>query len=226
MIQFLLSTCRIQLRPAQLPHNLPRSVTATQSKAPTLHTPNMANEDEEVDFGTIPERRLSADSADGDDGNPPDEDSDFDPDSALADMEAANQDNADDGSHDADNHLNGNDHDAGANDNDAAPTPTAKPKPPRMAFDCTHVSAPRTTKFGLGYIGQWSEPNKEVAYICGTNWDISMYNAGERPPHWPKKRMPCGEVRLNKGEPIRCKECGGRLLLKKRTGRMVQFEAR
>ncbi|KAJ1976445.1 DNA-directed RNA polymerase core subunit rpc10 [Dimargaris xerosporica] len=27
-------------------------------------------------------------------------------------------------------------------------------------------------------------------------------------------------------EPIRCRECGHRVLYKKRTGRMVQFEAR
>ncbi|KAI5819634.1 DNA directed RNA polymerase, partial [Pyronema omphalodes] len=38
----------------------------------------------------------------------------------------------------------------------------------------------------------------------------------------------CGaKVGINKGEPIRCKECGHRILYKQRTrSRMVQFEAR
>ncbi|KAH8149313.1 uncharacterized protein LAJ45_06853 [Morchella importuna] len=37
----------------------------------------------------------------------------------------------------------------------------------------------------------------------------------------------CGvKVAINKGEPIRCKECGHRILYKQRTKRMVQFEAR
>ena len=34
------------------------------------------------------------------------------------------------------------------------------------------------------------------------------------------------DVRLNKGEHVRCKECGARILYKKRTKRMVQFECR
>lgn len=34
------------------------------------------------------------------------------------------------------------------------------------------------------------------------------------------------EVSLNKSDPIRCKDCGYRVLFKKRTKRMVQFEAR
>ncbi|KAI9840035.1 MAG: hypothetical protein M1819_000227 [Sarea resinae] len=40
----------------------------------------------------------------------------------------------------------------------------------------------------------------------------------------------CGEcnskVILKRGDPIRCKECGHRVLYKERTKRMVQFEAR
>ncbi|MCJ1424723.1 DNA-directed RNA polymerase core subunit rpc10 [Sticta canariensis] len=40
----------------------------------------------------------------------------------------------------------------------------------------------------------------------------------------------CGDcnskVQLKKGDPIRCKECGHRVLYKERTKRMVQFEAR
>lgn len=37
----------------------------------------------------------------------------------------------------------------------------------------------------------------------------------------------CGvDMRLKSGEPIQCKECGYRILYKKRTKRVVQFEAR
>lgn len=40
----------------------------------------------------------------------------------------------------------------------------------------------------------------------------------------------CGDcdtrVTLKRGDPIRCKECGYRVLYKERTNRMIQFEAR
>ncbi|GAM83547.1 hypothetical protein ANO11243_015350 [Dothideomycetidae sp. 11243] len=40
----------------------------------------------------------------------------------------------------------------------------------------------------------------------------------------------CGDcdakVFLKRGDPIRCKECGYRVLYKERTNRMIQFEAR
>ncbi|KAI9722305.1 MAG: hypothetical protein M1812_001777 [Candelaria pacifica] len=40
----------------------------------------------------------------------------------------------------------------------------------------------------------------------------------------------CGDcnskVEIKRGDPIRCKECGHRVLYKERTKRMVQFEAR
>ncbi|KAF2496239.1 hypothetical protein BU16DRAFT_526747 [Lophium mytilinum] len=40
----------------------------------------------------------------------------------------------------------------------------------------------------------------------------------------------CGDcnaaVSLKRGEPIRCRSCGHRVLYKQRTNRMVQFEAR
>lgn len=40
----------------------------------------------------------------------------------------------------------------------------------------------------------------------------------------------CGDcdakVQLKRGDPIRCKECGYRVLYKERTNRMIQFEAR
>ncbi|ODV96406.1 hypothetical protein PACTADRAFT_49759 [Pachysolen tannophilus NRRL Y-2460] len=36
----------------------------------------------------------------------------------------------------------------------------------------------------------------------------------------------CVQFSLNKNDPVRCKECGHRVLYKARTRRMVQFEAR
>ncbi|KAH8598827.1 DNA directed RNA polymerase [Bisporella sp. PMI_857] len=46
----------------------------------------------------------------------------------------------------------------------------------------------------------------------------------------PATNYMCGDcnakVPLKRGEPIRCKECGHRVLYKERTKRMVQFEAR
>lgn len=34
------------------------------------------------------------------------------------------------------------------------------------------------------------------------------------------------QVTLTKGEPVRCKECGHRVLYKERSRRVIQFEAR
>ncbi|KAB8291256.1 hypothetical protein EYC80_009943 [Monilinia laxa] len=46
----------------------------------------------------------------------------------------------------------------------------------------------------------------------------------------PAIKYLCGDcnasVMLKRGDPIRCKECGHRVLYKERTSRMVQFEAR
>ncbi|MCJ1330396.1 DNA-directed RNA polymerase core subunit rpc10 [Thelotrema lepadinum] len=46
----------------------------------------------------------------------------------------------------------------------------------------------------------------------------------------PVTQYICGEcstkVQLQKGDQIRCKDCGHRILYKERTKRMVQFEAR
>lgn len=46
----------------------------------------------------------------------------------------------------------------------------------------------------------------------------------------PMTQYLCGDcsstVGLRKGDPIRCKECGHRILYKERTKRLVQFEAR
>ncbi|KAF8437413.1 DNA-directed RNA polymerases I, II, and III subunit RPABC4 [Terfezia claveryi] len=59
--------------------------------------------------------------------------------------------------------------------------------------------------------------------------------SGQSNPHRPSAATgtmwyqcaDCGSrVSINKGEHIRCKECGHRVLYKERTKRMVQFEAR
>ncbi|KIW06946.1 uncharacterized protein PV09_02607 [Verruconis gallopava] len=56
---------------------------------------------------------------------------------------------------------------------------------------------------GSGNVQQ--EVDKPVQYICG---DCAF------------------KVVLKRGDPIRCTDCGYRVLYKERTNRMVQFEAR
>ncbi|PVI08433.1 hypothetical protein DM02DRAFT_647798 [Periconia macrospinosa] len=55
-------------------------------------------------------------------------------------------------------------------------------------------------------------------------------NASEIDSHQRAVSYTCGDcdqdVQLRRGEPIRCRNCGHRVLYKKRTNRMVQFEAR
>ncbi|KAL1306880.1 hypothetical protein AAFC00_005527 [Neodothiora populina] len=51
----------------------------------------------------------------------------------------------------------------------------------------------------------FEDSNRPVAYLCG---DCDT------------------KVTLKRGDPIRCKECGYRVLYKQRTNRMIQFEAR
>ncbi|TVY18811.1 DNA-directed RNA polymerases I,II and III subunit RPABC4 [Lachnellula arida] len=65
------------------------------------------------------------------------------------------------------------------------------------------VSAPAPTRdaFGSGL----ASDGPAINYLCG---DCNS------------------KVPLKRGDPIRCKECGHRVLYKERTKRMVQFEAR
>ncbi|RDW66272.1 hypothetical protein BP6252_09907 [Coleophoma cylindrospora] len=62
-----------------------------------------------------------------------------------------------------------------------------------------------TTAPNLGRDQSFSSEGPAVNYLCG---DCNS------------------KVALKKGDPIRCKECGHRVLYKERTKRMVQFEAR
>ncbi|KAH6663864.1 DNA-directed RNA polymerases I, II, and III subunit RPABC4 [Tricladium varicosporioides] len=58
----------------------------------------------------------------------------------------------------------------------------------------------------------------------------SRDNFGSGVGEGPAINYLCGDcnskVPLKRGDPIRCKECGHRVLYKERTKRMVQFEAR
>ncbi|KAI4233648.1 MAG: hypothetical protein L6R38_007100 [Xanthoria sp. 2 TBL-2021] len=66
------------------------------------------------------------------------------------------------------------------------------------------------------------------AYVAPT----SAFNTGTTVDPGPglTTQYICGDcnqkVLLKQGDPIRCKECGHRILYKERTKRMVQFEAR
>ncbi|KAF2832873.1 hypothetical protein CC86DRAFT_461356 [Ophiobolus disseminans] len=59
----------------------------------------------------------------------------------------------------------------------------------------------------------------------GATTDTATIDANARTVHYK-----CGDcdqdVPLKRGEPIRCRNCGHRVLYKQRTNRMVQFEAR
>ncbi|KAF7301422.1 DNA-directed RNA polymerase I [Mycena indigotica] len=63
-----------------------------------------------------------------------------------------------------------------------------------------------------------------------THGQSSNYTTGTFAP--PKEQMEyncadCGATNeIKSREPIRCRECGHRIMYKKRTKRMVQFEAR
>ncbi|KAG2172159.1 hypothetical protein INT44_005530 [Umbelopsis vinacea] len=60
------------------------------------------------------------------------------------------------------------------------------------------------------------QPVQQMAYICAAH--LITY---------PRLIIACGsENTIKPREPIRCQDCGHRIMYKKRTRRMVQFEAR
>jgi DNA-directed RNA polymerase I, II, and III subunit RPABC4 len=69
----------------------------------------------------------------------------------------------------------------------------------------------------------------QVPSLGGQN-AFSADNMGANSMEGPAVAYLCGEcnarVSLKRGDQIRCKECGHRVLYKERTKRMVQFEAR
>ncbi|KAK0252369.1 DNA-directed RNA polymerase core subunit rpc10 [Friedmanniomyces endolithicus] len=64
-----------------------------------------------------------------------------------------------------------------------------------------------------------------TAYAAFNITGANTFEDSSRPVHYL-----CGDcdskVVLKKTDPIRCKECGYRVLYKERTNRMIQFEAR
>ncbi|KAF2172266.1 hypothetical protein M409DRAFT_63011 [Zasmidium cellare ATCC 36951] len=76
--------------------------------------------------------------------------------------------------------------------------------PPSLSNNAAGSSQPNA--FAIGGTGNtFEDTSKPVQYLCG---DCDT------------------KVTLKKGDPIRCKECGYRVLYKERTNRMIQFEAR
>ncbi|EGP92084.1 unnamed protein product [Zymoseptoria tritici ST99CH_1A5] len=81
--------------------------------------------------------------------------------------------------------------------------------PPALTSDAITIGsgaqqAPQGS-FAITGAGSFEDTSKPVHYLCG---DCDT------------------KVSLKKGDPIRCKECGYRVLYKERTNRMIQFEAR
>ncbi|KAF2274570.1 uncharacterized protein EI97DRAFT_435108 [Westerdykella ornata] len=78
--------------------------------------------------------------------------------------------------------------------------------PTGTAINTTTTTGGTTGGAGAGAVGSTAEDRARfVEYTCG-DCDAS--------------------VSLKRGEPIRCRQCGHRVLYKQRTSRMVQFEAR
>lgn len=80
----------------------------------------------------------------------------------------------------------------------------------------------------MSYQGSTSTAN----FAANANANISSGGAAFDDSSFASRgvQYACGDcdskVTLKKGDPIRCKECGHRVLYKERTNRMVQFEAR
>ncbi|KAH3762407.1 DNA-directed RNA polymerases I, II, and III subunit RPABC4 [Pelomyxa schiedti] len=81
-------------------------------------------------------------------------------------------------------------------------TPAAAPASTSAATGATpSAAAPPSTTGGMGS----GQQPYQVTYVCG---DCGM------------------EVLMSQNDAIRCKGCGYRILYKKRTSKMIQFEAR
>ncbi|KAJ5086650.1 hypothetical protein NUU61_007957 [Penicillium alfredii] len=75
----------------------------------------------------------------------------------------------------------------------------------REAYQVPSMGAQNAFGTDAGFGGAMAVDNPSVVYLCG---ECSA-------------RVP-----LKRGDQIRCKDCGHRVLYKERTKRMVQFEAR
>lgn len=163
--------------------------------------------EEEIDFGEVAFEEPPSDDSDKDDAQ--------DKDDAEADAETAPQDDEDDdGGNEEDNNDNaGNDNDE---DNNRYKSSYDNPN-----YIPTEIQFRKDVK-GTTYGTTWSETPQPVTYICGVTWDKhDRRGISENPNHGPYF-----EVVLKRGEPLMCKACKGKILFKKRTNRLVQFDAR
>ncbi|WPG99569.1 Hypothetical protein R9X50_00238600 [Acrodontium crateriforme] len=79
-------------------------------------------------------------------------------------------------------------------------------QPPSLASGSNPGATTSSATGGFNVTGEgFSDTSRPVQYLCG---DCDA------------------KVSLKRGDPIRCKECGYRVLYKERTNRMIQFEAR
>ncbi|KAF1971718.1 hypothetical protein BU23DRAFT_170537 [Bimuria novae-zelandiae CBS 107.79] len=84
---------------------------------------------------------------------------------------------------------------------DPAETRTAAPPTDAPLKACTYICAGWSDR----HIGG---ANSMLGVFCGKDVELTM------------------DPVMGMWEPVRCRECGSRVMWKKRTGRMVQFEAR
>ena len=78
----------------------------------------------------------------------------------------------------------------------------------REAFQAPSLPTGQQQQSGNAFAAptnNFEDVSRPVGYLCG-DCDAKVY--------------------LKRGDPIRCKECGYRVLYKERTNKMVQFEAR
>ncbi|KAB8250883.1 DNA-directed RNA polymerases I, II, and III subunit RPABC4 [Aspergillus flavus] len=72
--------------------------------------------------------------------------------------------------------------------------------------------------------------SREAYQVPSSLGGQNAFDSGAGSMDGPMVAYLCGEcnarVSLKRGDQIRCKECGHRVLYKERTKRMVQFEAR
>jgi DNA-directed RNA polymerase subunit RPC12/RpoP len=154
----------------------------------------------------------------------PPSDHDFDVEDALAEAERNAQDNDEEGNA---NNFAGNDTDA---DVDANTTTTARPatRPDyhsALNFTSNPTHGAPTSKEPPTYASFSTKREEPLKYICGNasmEWDRGADGMGRMV--W--RELCKGFVEIRLGEPMRCKSCGCRMLLKCRTERMVQFDAR
>ena len=87
------------------------------------------------------------------------------------------------------------------------------PTPPRQTYQQSHNSSPITTMSREAYAPPTLQPQG------------SAYGAASAELAGPTTQYLCGscnsKVQLKKGDPIRCKDCGHRVLYKERTKRYV-----